>query len=221
MTDTPGFSSAGSVPVPDPTKLTTDAVNAATSQWRRDLASVREIIETRFDAMDKAVVLRLAQIDAAPAMMREEITHLRELVRERFDSVERQFTAERELGDQKFTAVNTRFEERDDRSRQAAIESRVSLDAALAAAKEAVSEQNKANTLAIGKSELATQKQIDALSLLMTTSATGLDEKIADIKGRLDRNEGRSSGFSAGWAILVGAFGLLAAAASIIAILKP
>ena len=232
MTDPAGFATAGSMPVPDPTKLTTDAVNAATTQWRRDLANVREIIETRLDGMDRAILLRLAEINAAPVTFRREIDHLTDVSRERFDGVDRQFTAEREyitrlianvsdVADQKFTAVNTRFDERDTRTAQAADESRISLDAALAAAKEAVSEQNKANTLAIGKSELATQKQIDALSTLMTTSASALDEKITDVKSRLDRSEGRSSGFSSGWGILVGAFGLIAAAASVIAILKP
>jgi hypothetical protein len=45
---------AGSLmPVPDPTKLTTDAVQAATEQYRREMASLRELLETRLNAMDK------------------------------------------------------------------------------------------------------------------------------------------------------------------------
>jgi hypothetical protein len=95
---------------------------------------------------------------------------------------------------ERFEAVNTRFLERDTRTEQAAQESRISLDAALAAAKEAVSEQNKANTLAIGKSEAATQKQIDAMLAQMIASNKALDEKIADVKARLDRSEGGVAG---------------------------
>jgi hypothetical protein len=70
----------------------------------------------------------------------------------------------------------------------------MSLDAALAAAKEAVAEQNKANAQAIAKAELATQKQIDAIALLMTNNTGSLEDKIADFKTRLDRGEGRNTG---------------------------
>jgi hypothetical protein len=44
---------AGWVPRPDPTKLTTDAVSAATEQWRRELASLRELLEARFGANEE------------------------------------------------------------------------------------------------------------------------------------------------------------------------
>ena len=99
-----------------------------------------------------------------------------------------------DVSDQKFDAIDTRFVERDTRTAQAADESRISLDAALAAAKEAVSEQNKANALAIGKSELATQKQIDAMGEVMATSIKSLEDKIADATKRLDRGEGIVTG---------------------------
>jgi len=43
----------GWVPVPDPTELTTEAVEKATAQYRRELAALREIIETRLRGMDE------------------------------------------------------------------------------------------------------------------------------------------------------------------------
>jgi hypothetical protein len=47
---------------------------------------------------------------------------------------------------------------------------------------------------AIAKSEIATQKQIDAMVQLMATSNKSLEDKIADLKSRLDRGEGRNTG---------------------------
>jgi len=160
------------MPVPDPTTLTTEAVDRATAQWHRELAAQREILETRLDAMDRATLLRLEMINGAPAKTQEEVRHLRELLEQRADLSDR--------------AV-----------RLAADESRVSLTAALDAAKEAVKEQNTANSLAIGKSEIATQKQIDALALLMTSTNGALSDKIDEVKSRLDRGEGVTSGASA------------------------
>lgn len=40
-------------------------------------------------------------------------------------------------------------------------------------------------------------------------------ERIRELTARLDRTEGRSTGFSAGWAILVGAVGLVAAVVAV------
>jgi hypothetical protein len=270
-----GIGTNSAIPVPDPTALTTDAVDRAVRQWRRDLSDTREIIEARLNASDQATLLRLESAHDILPQTERQIDHLRNLLNERFNGVdkviallstmvekipeeanvrremavqdiERRTSAQFELirslirnvedvASERFAAVNTRFDERDERTKQAADESRISLDAALAAAKEAVSEQNKANTLAIGKSEAATQKQIDAMTALMTTSNKSLDDKISDLKARLDRGEGASGGATAqrvearavsGMNInimtaIIGLLGLVVAAISIYAALKP
>lgn len=179
------------VPRPDPTVLTTAAVDRA-------LASYREIVDTRLTGMDIAVKLVASDVDLARSQADKALLHFR-------DDRDREISALREVltaaianvSDvtlEKFNAVDTRFQERDTRTQQAADESRISLDAALAAAKEAVSEQNKANTEAIRKSELATQKQIDSLIALMTTANRSVEDKISDLKSRLDRGEGQTTG---------------------------
>lgn len=183
--------SANNLPVPDPTVLTTQLVDRA-------LAAYREVVETRLGAMDKAVNLLASDIVSAKKDMHDSTAHF-------MNDRDRQIHALREIltssvervsdvTTEKFTAVDTRFLERDTRTQQAADESRISLDAALAAAKEAVSEQNKANTEAIRKSELATQKQIDSLVALMNTANKSLEDKFSDIKSRLDRGEGQAHG---------------------------
>jgi hypothetical protein len=179
------------VPRPDPTRLTTQLVDRAISAFR-------EVFEVRLAEMDKAIVLAAESIGKLP----EDATIKCDRLRIDLDGqmlalrefIMSQIGNTRDVTAEKFDAVNARFVERDVRTEQTAMESRISLDAALAAAKEAVAEQNKANAQAIGKSETATQKQIDAMVQLMTTSNNSLEDKISDIKSRLDRGEGRDTG---------------------------
>ena len=186
-----GHLAESSLPIPDPTKLTTQLVD-------RTILAFRELVEVRLADMDKAILLAAKQVEKIPAdtaflrdQLRAEIDRqmlaLREFILSRVEKIE-------DVNAQKFEGVNSRFLERDIRIAHAAQEARMSLDAALAAAKEAVSEQNKANVQAISKAEAATQKQIDALVQLMTTSNKSLEDKIADVKTRLDRGEGRNTG---------------------------
>lgn len=183
--------SSGNIPVPDPTVMTTQLVDRA-------LAAYRDVVDVRLSGMDRAIALSASNASDTHRQAETMITHFR-------DDRDREVHALREIltasvgnvsdvTGEKFNAVDTRFQERDTRTQQAADESRISLDAALAAAKEAVSEQNKANTEAIRKSELATQKQIDALVALMATANKAADDKISDLKERLDRAEGLGLG---------------------------
>lgn len=179
------------VPRPDPTTLTTAAVERA-------LDGYREVVDIRLAAMDKATELVArdsARIAAAQETNREllrndverQLAALREFILTKIDSAER-------VGSERFAGISTQFAERDTRLEQTDRERRISLDAALAAAKEAVAEQQKANALAIGKSEDGTKERLDALAQLMTTEVKSLQDKIDDIKGRIDRGEGQSKG---------------------------
>jgi hypothetical protein len=181
----------GNLPIPDPTRLTTQLVDRA-------LAAFREVMETRLAGMDRATRLLAEALDKSMADKRDDHARIR-------GDSDRQAAAQREyilsrvervadISLEKFASIETRFVERDTRTAQAANESRVSLDAALAAAKEAVSLQNEANSQAITKSEVATQKQIDALLTQVATTNKSLEDKITDLKGRLDRGEGKEKG---------------------------
>ena len=63
------FAPWGSVPQPDPTVLTTEAVARAQDQWRRELASLREVFETRITAIDEATRLHQKATDELPEML--------------------------------------------------------------------------------------------------------------------------------------------------------
>lgn len=200
------------IPIPDPSTLTTE-------QLRRELASLREILETRLAGMDRATDLQAEGLASLTKYFEDQLRHqhadrLDQLAALR-EALEGQIGMVRAVMNERFAAVDTRFAERDTRTEQAAQEARISLDAALAAAKEAVSEQNKANTLAIDKSDATTQKQIDSIGDQMTTAIKFLEDKIADLTGRLDRNEGKSQGGANLWAGIVGVIVILVMAVGI------
>lgn len=171
-----GDAAGNLMPIPDPTKLTTEAVNRATGQFRVELANLRELIEARLDAMDKATDLRLTAVDEVRPQTAREIQHLEDLVAERF------------------TGIDLRFTERDTRTTQAERASQEALKAALQAAKELVDQQNKANAAAAEKAEANFTKQIDQILLVISTMQKGFDDRWAEIKERIDRGEGGAAG---------------------------
>ena len=122
--------------------------------------------------------------------------------------------------DEKFASIGTQFKERDTRGEQTQKDSKVAVDAALQAAKEAVGEQNKSSALAIAKSEASTTKQIDQIGIIMSTSQKALDEKIDDLRTRLTNMDGRSKGIGDSWGVLVGLVGLVAAVISVVVMLS-
>lgn len=172
-------------PDPDPTVLTTQAL-------LREILNLKEIFETRVGAMDKAIVLLQTTSDRVPEWVEKAVGQLRE------------------LHDEKFGSIQTQFLERDTRTEQTSRDSKVAVDAALQAAKEAVGEQNKSNALAIAKSEAAFTKQIDQIGLLIQTTAKAVDDKIDDIKGRLTTIEGMKVGGQNLWGYIIGGVGAAA-----------
>jgi hypothetical protein len=156
-------------PVPDPTRLTTE-------QLIREIGAARELIDKSIEGTNRVIVQLQAEMDKVPGLLRHEL--------ENFARVQ----------DVKFEGIKTQFAERDTRTDQTSRDSKVAVDAALQAAKEAVGEQNRSSALAIAKSEAATTKQIDQLGILIQTSAGTTESKITDIKERLTRIEGEKAG---------------------------
>jgi hypothetical protein len=154
------------IPNPDPSVLTTQAL-------LREIAMLRDVIETRLDGYDKAIELIQSSADKVPSKVDIAVKQLQELHAEKFQSIEIQ------------------FRERDTRTEQTSRDSKVAVDAALQAAKEAVGEQNKSNTAAINKMETSFTKQIDQIAMLISASNKSTDEKVSDIKDRLTGIETR------------------------------
>ncbi len=81
-----GSGMGGSVPVPDPTKLTTDAVSALEKQ-------LKELFEQRFSHVNDLIREVHDQVAAQPLQRSENILHLKELVVEKFKGVDQQFAS--------------------------------------------------------------------------------------------------------------------------------
>ena len=190
-----------SKPVPDPTVLTTQQLQREIGGSRElvesRISGFKDTIETRLGGMDKAITLLQTQSDRLPSLILDAVKQLQSLHEEKFRSIE------------------TQFIERDTRTEQTSRDSKVAVDAALQAAKEAVGEQNKSNALAIAKSEATFTKQIDQIGVLISTLQKGLDEKIDDLRLRMQVTESVKKGGNEVWAIVIGAAGLLLAAAAV------
>jgi hypothetical protein len=164
----------------DPTALTTKAIF-------REIASLKEIVFTRLNAMDKAISLFNENITRVPTDTDKQISHLRELVLSKLE-------CEHELKEEKFRKVDQRFNMILDSQTVQKNDAHIAVMTALESAKELVSEQNKASAMAITKSEIATNKAIEQQSLLIQTSTKLIEDKIGDIKDRLTKIEGEGTG---------------------------
>jgi len=203
----------GSVPVPDPTVLTTAAlireIDSLRERTTHDNRMLRELIEARLDGNDAAVALLRTTTDAFPQQVKEAVANLQELHEEKFQS------------------IGIQFKERDVRTDQTSRDSKVAVDAALKAQQEAFAEQNKSSALAISKSEAATTKQMDLIVQNIANLAKSIDDKIADIKDRLTSMESRAQGATVqkaetsvsatqNWAYIVGSLGFMVGFAGLI-----
>jgi cation transport regulator ChaB len=170
----------GSTPVPDPTVLSTAAIKDAIGSLREileaEIHGQKSVFESRLDGMDKAIGLLQAMTDKQPQEIDKKICSLQKLHEEKFASIE------------------TQFKERDTRTEQTSRDSKVAVDAALQAQKEAANSQNLSNAAAITKSEVGFIKQIDQITILIATNNKATDDKIEDLKARLDRGDGKIVG---------------------------
>lgn len=173
-------------PVPDPTTLTNEAVQKAVAALdeltRARIEGDRREVQTRLSGMDKAVDVLAAWRDRLPEVVRAEVAHLERLLTERFTTY-----------DVRFEGIDKQFEERDKRTEQLTLASSKAIDAALQAQKESATETKKSGDLSIAKSENSTAESIRQLQTLFQTSNGSLADQIADLKGRLDRGEGKAT----------------------------
>jgi VIT1/CCC1 family predicted Fe2+/Mn2+ transporter len=178
------------VPRPDPTLLTTE-------QLMREIGALRGIIETRLDSMDKASDLLHADV-LRYVDLRTDTVNI-QIAAINSESASRSILRDEKLNGLSsriwdfIDEMKTRFQERDTRSEREARDNKIAVDAAFAAAKEAVAENNKSSALATDKSEAGFTKQIDQLTLLIETRAKASDDKIDDIKEQLSNRRGHDT----------------------------
>lgn len=200
---------------PDPTHLTT-------AQMLREVSNLKELIESRLTAMDDAVRLLqaianrsptvgevVARLDskfaciaeqmetvetatalfrtAVPVLIKQEIKALDDLHTEKLRAV-------KELKRAHFDSVQEQFVALEKRAEQIAIAYREAIEAALTAQKETAANTNSSAEAARNKIENSFTKMIEQTQAMLQAVRQNTDEKIQDIKGRLDRGEGKTTG---------------------------
>lgn len=176
---------------PDPTTLTTD-------QLIRAIDALKELLSIRMNGMEALRDEKIANLRASAEQSGHEhklaIDAALKAAKEASDAIDEKTFHLQALHDEKFRSIQVQFTERDTRTEQTSRDSKVAVDAALQAAKEAVGEQNRSSALSIAKSETSTAKQIDQQALLIATATHALEDKIGDLKDRVTVIEGKGAG---------------------------
>jgi glucan-binding YG repeat protein len=186
-------------------------------EMRHEIEHVMTVLNTKLDAivreMDRSELARKDAVETAASStaaalnkaegtlqmalagakqeVQHSLTEVEKRVNERLTETENKIT---DLSDEKFTSIAKQFIERDTRTEQAAVATKIAVDAALQAQKEAAGAQNESNAAAITKSEAATIKQIDGITALLNSGLAALNDKIIDLRSRIDRGEGGQNG---------------------------
>jgi hypothetical protein len=197
-------------PYQDGAALTLDAV-------RREITSLDQRIAVRLDGIDKATEVFQANLTRVPTEVDKAVSHAKSLHSAELSGL-------RELVMEKFQGIGTQIKERDTQSERTARDIKAAVDAAFAAAKEAVGEQNKSNALANQKNEANFTKQLDALGDLVRTMTGGLNDKIDDAKARLtaieSKGAGKDQGLAIGWVVFAVLAGLAISGIGIVVAFK-
>jgi len=165
-------------PIPDPTILTSRAVDDAKEELRRETTLRIEILEARLNASDKAIVLLQTMQDRLPGHMASSVSHSQELMDQRFKTQDAIFDAI----NRQFTSLDARTEQDRSAAKEAVATAlqaaKEAVAAAFQAAKEVIAAQNSASTSAILKSETSTDKRIDEAIRAANAATAALDARI-------------------------------------------
>lgn len=163
------------------------------SGWTTD--TLHALVEKLFTERDARYATRFEATDAAHDTLSREIALQRQILETRLAAmdkagqllyenlvrvptdVDRAVMQLRELLNEKIHLI-------DSLTSQRFTDNRSAVDSAFAAAKEAV-----------GKSEISTTKEIDALKVLIGAQNNAFDDKISDLRQSRDQNSGHKSGF--------------------------
>lgn len=150
--------------------------------------NLQALIDIKIDAqqsgLDHVEETLSGLLETRHADIRHEVTHLQTLI---FSEL----TGRDRVDDEIFKRIETQFIERDKRTEQLALASSTAIAAALQAQKEAAGATTDSILAVITKMDASFTKLFDQMANLLTAQQKNTDDKIADIKGRIDKREGR------------------------------
>ena len=154
------------------------------------------------DLLNQSVEEIRRDIGVRTTIREREHATLQELIETKIKGIE-------DISEEKFAGITLQFKERDTRTVQAAETSQKALDAALLAAAALVNQQNEANATAATVQTLSFTKQIDQIIVLTERSQKAFDDRLAELKERIDRGDGNTSGSKSTQAQLIAVAGVL------------
>jgi chromosome segregation ATPase len=171
-----------------------DPTPRTVQQIYREIASLKELVFTRLDALERKQEDFEADVTRVPTEVMKAVTALDAVVEERLRIRDERFCKVESLSQTRLAGIEAAMA-----ARKEAVEAHFkagenAVAAALAAQKERVDDQNRAAATAIAKSETATSRQLEAQSAQSHASAVALDQRIADMKDRLTRLESGAAG---------------------------
>jgi hypothetical protein len=172
----------------------TDNLTRVPTAVDRAVGALQNLHDERFNTVNLQFNERDARMNQTNLDNKVAITAALAAAKEAAAAIDEKTAHLQALHDEKFRSIAVQFSERDTRTEQTSRDSKVAVDAALQAAKEAVGEQNRSSALAIAKSEAATAKSIDQLQVILQTATSAIDDKISDIKERLTIIEAKRVG---------------------------
>jgi hypothetical protein len=186
----PGHKGGDSVPVPDPTTLTT-------AQLYREIAALSEIFEAKMGALT-------TRLTTSENGSKESLANAAQTIQNGLDKAEKSIVVsiEKVQNEQRIALtdaekrVNEKFEMMDKQRIESKADFNLAIAAALMAQKELFAQQTKCNEEAATKSENATSKQLESVKSEAALSRQSLDEKITALKERIDRGGGREDQWS-------------------------
>lgn len=133
----------GSVPVPDPTRLTTDAVAKLEGQ-------LKELFGVRLDYIEQELRRLANALDARPAAIVKDIGHLQDVMIEKFTGVAEQFNGRDKAVEAALSAQKESVREQNKANLDAAAKSEASFEKRIEGIAATINAQNKATEDRIG-----------------------------------------------------------------------
>jgi hypothetical protein len=195
-------SQSSSVPVPDPTLLTTQALE-------KSIAALKELMEVRIKSLEETLGRLQREQDSHLEVVVAETKHLRELIGAEVGKL----TC---VTNEKFARIDMQLVERDKRNDAQFIALAEAAALALQAQKDLFNSHNEATAMAVGKSEKGMADSIQQLQALFDSDSRAKSEKIDDIRTRLNTGESRSKGAGDLWGYIIGGVGFVATIITIV-----
>lgn len=188
----------GSKPVPDPTLLTTQ-------QLQREIRQILEFIEAKMRGNREVLEFKCETLARDIEKLRLDARYQQEqLERKIQESVTASIIQLKETRDEKFKTIQVQYED-----------TKTSIATALVSQREITTAQNAFTASAFAKSEITFTKLIDQTQTILNTVTKSMDDKINDLKSRLDKGEGQDKGSASMWGYVVGVIGLMIAIATV------